>query len=371
MHNPWPESDPAVMAPADEHEELRQLVRQVLVKHADHEQVRTAADSDRGWSPELWRLLNEELEIAGMAVPEELGGAGYGVRELAIVLEEAGAALLPEPLLASAVLGSQAIVAADSSEDHRELLSALLRGDVVVTVALSGDEMPRAERDGISWHVSGVVPRVLQAAAADHLVLCAVGDAGPVLLVVDLAAADVDALTVMDITRRQATVRMDRTPARVLVGPARCEEVLTRLRRLALVAIASEHTGVIARLLESTCEYVAQREQFGRAIGSFQAIKHRLADVLVDLERARSASRYAAAMLDTDPEAAALAVAVASSVCADAAIRTAHESVQLHGGIGFTWEHFAHYYLRRVLGDEGLFGASREQRARIADLIGV
>lgn len=371
MHNPWPESDPAALAPVGEREELRHLVRQVLAKHADHEQVRAAADSERGWSQELWRLLNEELEIAGLAVPEELGGAGYGVSELAIVLEEAGAALLPEPLLASVVLGSQAILAADRIEDHRELLSDVLRGEAVVTVALGGDEMPRAECHGASWSVSGVVPRVLQAGAADHLVLRAASDAGPVLLVVDLGAAHVDALTVVDITRRQAAVRMDRTPARVLVGPARCEEVHTRLHRLALLAVASEHTGIIARLLESTCEYVGQREQFGRAIGSFQAIKHRLADVLVDLERARSASRYAAAMLDADPEAAALAVAVASAVCADAAIRAAHEAVQLHGGIGFTWEHFAHYYLRRVLGDEGLFGSSREQRARIADAIGV
>ncbi len=373
MHNPWPESDPAAMAPVDEHEELRQLVRQVLGKHANHEQVRAAANSEGGWSRELWRLLNEELEIAGLAVPEDLGGAGYGLAELAVVLEETGAALLPEPLLASAVLGSQAILAADSATDHRGLLSALIRGESVVTVALSGHELPRAERDGVSWYVSGVLPRVLQAAAADHLVLCAVGDEGPVLLVVDLDAARVDALTVMDITRRQATVHMDRTPARVLVGPARCGEVLTRLQRLALVAVASEHTGIIARLLESTCEYVVQREQFGRAIGSFQAIKHRLADVLVDLERARSASRYAAAMMDTDPdtEAAELAVAVASAVCADAAVRAAHEAVQLHGGIGFTWEHFAHYYLRRVLGDEGLFGSSRDQRARVADVIGV
>lgn len=371
MRNPWPESDPAAMVPADEHAELRQIVRQVLLKYADHEKVRTAADSERGWSPELWRLLNEELEIAGLAVPEEFGGADYGFGELAIVLEEAGAALLPEPLLASAVLGAQALLAADSTDDHRELFEALLRGEMVFTVALQGDEMPRAERDGVSWTVSGVVPRVLQAAAADRLVLCALGDKGPVLLVVDLEEVRVDALTVLDITRRQATVHLDRTPARVLVGPARCAEVLTRLRRLALVAVASEHTGIVARLLESTCEYVAQREQFGRAIGSFQAVKHRLADVLVDLERARSASRYAAAMLDADSEAADLAAAVASAACADAALRTAHEAVQLHGGIGFTWEHFAHYYLRRVLGDEGLFGSSREQRARIADLLGV
>lgn len=371
MQNPWPESDPTVMAPVEEHEELRQVVREVLGKHADHDQVRAAADSGRGWSEDLWRLLNEELEIGGLAVPEGLGGSGYGVRELAVVLEEAGGSLLPEPLLASAVLGTQALIAADRTDEHRDLIAGVVGGKAVVTLDLGGEDLPWAEQDGAGWHVSGTLPRVLLGAAADHAVVRAEGTQGRLLVVVDLAGTEVEALTVMDLTRRQARVRLDRAPARLLVGTERCEEVVTRLQLLTRVALAAEHTGIVARLLESTCAYVAQREQFGRPIGSFQAIKHRLADVLVDLERARSASRYAAAVLDTDPLAADLPAAVASAVCADAAVRTAHEAVQLHGGIGFTWEHFAHYYLRRVLGDEGLFGSSREQRARVADLIGV
>ncbi|WKN48470.1 acyl-CoA dehydrogenase family protein [Nocardioides sp. Arc9.136] len=360
------------MAPVAEHDELREVVRQVLAKHAGHEQVRSAAATERGWSEELWQLLNAELEVAGMAVPEERGGSGYGVRELAVLLEEAGGALLPEPLLASAVLGAQALAAADSADEHRPLLDALVAGRSVATVApLRGPVALRAERDGEAWLVSGVLPRVLQAGAADHLVCRAASERGEVLVVTGLAAARVEQLTVVDPTRRQARVSLERSPAALVVGTARHDEVVERLALLADVAVAAEHAGIVAHLLEATCAYVVQREQFGRPIGSFQAVKHRLADLLVDLERSRSAVRYAAAAMDADPVSAALPVAVAAAVCADAAVRTAHEAVQLHGGIGFTWEHFAHDYLRRVLGDEGLFGASRAQRATVAELIGV
>lgn len=373
MSNPWPESDPAVMAPVEEHEELRTVVRSVLQKYADHGQVRAAADSEAGYSAGLWCRLNRELEIGRLAMPEAQGGHGFGVRELAVLLEETGAALLPEPVLASAVLGAHALAAADDADGVAELLASVMAGDRVATVHLADVlESGLALTPGpAGWRLNGTARAVLQGAAADVVLLPAAGPDGVALVAVETSASLVEPRTVVDPTRRRADLHFTDAPARVLVGPEGCAEVVQRLRLLAQVAVAAEHTGLVAELLERTREYVGEREQFGRPIGSFQAIKHRLADVLVDLERARSASRYAAAVLGEDSAAAELAVSIASAVCADAAMRTALEAVQLHGGIGFTWEHRAHYYLRRVLGDEGLFGPSRERRARIAELVGL
>jgi len=371
MSQPWPESDPALLAPVEEHDQLRSIVRHVLAKHAGHEQVRTAADSALGWSADLWSRLNGELEIGGLAVPEGLGGAGFGVREVAVVLEEAGASLLPEPVLASAVLGCRALAAADDPEGVAGLRADALSGASVLTVSL-GTGLD-AVCHGSSWLLTGSVAGVLHAESSNHVVVVARTDAGPGLFLVACEHCSITPRQVVDLTRRQADVTLDSAPAVLLVAAPRAEVVLADLRRLALVALAAEHAGIVARLLDLTCEYVVQREQFGRAIGSFQAVKHRLADVLVDRERALSAARYAAALLDSDadPDEADLAAAIAAAVCQDAALRTAHETVQLHGGIGFTWEHQAHYYLRRVLGDEGLFGSSREHRAAIATLVGV
>lgn len=369
--NPWPELHPELLAPVPEREELRQIVREVLAKHADHEQVRAAADSATGYSSELWQLLNNELEISRLAVAEELGGNGFGLQELFVVVEECGAALLPEPVLSSAALGCQALAAADDPAGVADLLEPALSGELVVTAAIGTDPLTAVQDAQGGWRVSGTRARVLHGAAAGLVVVDAATPQGTLLLAVVAADVAVEPRTTVDLTRRQADLTFDAAPARPLVGVERAAGVMERLGLIGRAALAAEHTGIVGELLDRTCEYVVQRDQFGRAIGSFQAIKHRLADVLVDRERARSASRYAAAVLDGEPDTAALPVAVAATVCADAAMRTAHEAVQLHGGIGFTWEHRAHYYVRRALGDEGLFGATREQRARIADLVEV
>jgi alkylation response protein AidB-like acyl-CoA dehydrogenase len=371
MPQPWPESDPALMAPAEEHDELRDVVRRVLAKHATHEQVRAAADSATGWSPELWSRLNGELGISGLGVPEELGGAGFGVREVAVVLEEVGASLLPEPVLASAVLGCRAVASADDPDAVAGVRAAALSGEVVLTVSL-GAGMTAVEH-GSGWSVTGAADRVLHAAGADHVVVAAECGQGPALFLVAREQGVTTPRQVVDLTRRQADLALQQAPATLLVAAPRAADVIADLRRLARVGVAAEHAGIVSRLIDVTLEYVVQRRQFGRAIGSFQAVKHRLADVLLDRERALSAARYAAALLDSgaDPQEAELATEVAAAVCQDAAMRTAHEAVQLHGGIGFTWEHQAHYYLRRVLGDEGLFGSSRDHRAVIGDLVGV
>ena len=178
-------------------------------------------------------------------------------------------------------------------------------------------------------------------------------------------------LEALDLTRRQARLDLDGAPAHLIAHRDEADALLTELAILRRVGLAAEHVGMIEAMLDLTRTHLMQRHQFGRQLASFQVIKHRLADVLVDLERARSAARYAAAVFDQDPFSAELPSAVAAAVCTDAVIRVAHETVQLHGGIGFTWEHPAHYFLRRALGDEAAFGPARADRALVATLLGI
>jgi acyl-CoA dehydrogenase len=354
----WPDSDPGVLAPVAEHDDLCDVARALVALGPP---PGGAVDGGR-----LWRALTTELDLARIAVPEELGGAGYGLRELAVVLEETGAGLVPDPVLSSAVLGSCALVLAADRPGVAELLGAVLDGDARVTVRAGvHDELDVQSAGGEDVRVSGQLLRVLHGADAGHVVARAGGD----VLLVDVPAGAAQPCEVVDTTRAQADLRLDRAPGRVLLRGAAAEEGWARLTTVRDVAVAAEHTGIVGRLLDLTVDHVRTREQFGRPIGSFQAVKHRLADVLVARERCRSASRYAAARYDVDPIGARVPAVVAAAVCADAVVATAHEAVQLHGGIGFTWEHVAHRYVRRALGDEGLFGSAVQHRARLAEVL--
>jgi alkylation response protein AidB-like acyl-CoA dehydrogenase len=366
-----PERGPDVVAPVDEHDDLRSVTRAVLDKHGSIEQVRDAAATPAGYSVDLWRILASDVGVTALAVPEDLGGLGMGLRELAVVLEECGATLAPEPVLASAVLGVQTLLQADDPAAVADLLASGLSGERVLTLAWADAGALQLSGPPGALEVRGVVRRVLQGAVADVLVAPAVIDGSVVLVAVELADAVATDLRVLDTTRRQADVTIAGAPARVVVGQDGFARAAARLATLRRVAVASEHAGMIGDLLDLTVDYVRERQQFGRPIGSFQAVKHRLADLLVDRERARSAARFAAAVAAADPDAAELPSTVAAAICSDAVVRVAHEAVQLHGGIGFTWEHRAHLYVRRALGDEGLFGSARAHRSSVANLVGV
>ena len=360
-----PSADPSILTPVAEHEDLRDIVRAIVAKSGSPARsLSEAAPSD-----ETWKRLMSEVQVGLLSVPEALGGAGFGLREVGVVLEETGAALLPEPVL-TAVVAAQALAASD---DPTDLLESVASGAEIAAVAWSSPTEVRADLLDGGWVVDGTAARVLQAETAHHLIVPAVTETGPALFVVDLGqdAATVTARRVLDGTRPPADVALVGAPAVQLIGPDRFAQAWSTITTAATIGVAAEHTGMAAHLLETTTAYLLEREQFGRAIASFQAIKHRLADLLVDLERARSASRYAAAIFDRDPEEAFLAARIAAAVCQDVVIRAAHEAVQLHGGIGFTWEHPAHLYVRRALGDEGLFGSARTHRATVATLVGV
>lgn len=372
---PRPEADPSIILPSPEREELRSVVTQFLARHGDHESIRASVETEAGYSEARWKTLNDDLQIAALAVPEELGGHGFGFGELGVVLEETGAALLPEPILASAIVGCQALVRADHPAAVGELLGEVMEGRRTLGIALDAT----VTLSGVAGEtvVDGVVEAVHWGETVDSLVVVATSgvdesSGAPVLVVVDLFGAERTPREGVDLTRRRADIALASAPATIIVGAERVERVLHELRLIRDASLAAEHSGIASHLVDLTVEYVSQRQQFDRSIGSFQAIKHRLADMLVARERARAAALYAMAVLDevdaTDVE---LAVAVAASVCADAATENAYEAIQLHGGIGFTWEHSAHFYLRRMLGDEGAFGGGRDARRTIADLVGV
>jgi len=371
----WPEGDPSLLAPVAEHDDLREVIRDILGDHATHELVRQAAESDIGYSTELWALLNAKMNVGTLALPQDRGGLGYGVSLLAVVLEEAGRALLPEPLLISAVLAARAV--AGAAEVPGELVDGVLDGRLVASVALGEhavSELAASAAGRARTTVSGHIGRVMYGAAAQLVVTTVGAGDDQCLYLVDLrdpSAVRRTELEVLDLTRRQAAVQLSSAPAYLLAGPRECPGLLAQLTVLRSVAVAAEQVGIIEALLELTRGYTVQRHQFGRPLASFQAVKHRLADLLVDLERARSAARYAAALLDQDASAAALPAAVAGAVCADAVVRVALDTVQLHGGVGFTWEHPAHFYVRRALADEATFGSGASHRAAVADLLGI
>ncbi|NUS91707.1 MAG: acyl-CoA dehydrogenase [Nocardia sp.] len=369
---PWPRAEPATLTPAPEQEQLRETLRALLARHSDIAQVRAVADSDAGYSEPLWRLLVDEMSASTLAVPEEFGGLGYSTAELAVVLEECGRALVCEPVLHSAVLGTQALLTA--AADTTGLLPGALTGRSFVTVSAldpATDDL-HAHPDGDGWRIDGTVTHLPGGTTADIAVASAAAPDGRRLFALRLGPDTVRRpREVLDPTRRQADLTVRDCPAVALTVPESTRATTARLQDLATLAIACENTGLVDRLVELTVEYAGTRYQFGRPIGSFQAVKHRAADLLVALERARSASRYAAAVYAADPDAARLAVAVAGAVCADAAVFAAYEAVQLHGGVGFTWEHPVHSYLRRALGNEAAQGDSRTHRARIAELIGI
>lgn len=318
-------------------------VRRLLADRCTETDVRRVMDSGTGHDPDLWRAL-ADMGVPGLAIAPEHGGAGLGPVELGLVMEEAGAALLPSPLL-SCVTAAALLAAGDATD----LLAGIADGSRIMTVAFAGAADWTA-RDGVvvvDGRASGTARFVTDAAIADTILLAT--DEGVYL---PLHAPRVAPLPVFDRTRRMADVTFDGEVRRV--GDA---AAVRAALDLAVVALAGEQAGVARRVLEMTVGYAAERHQFGRAIGSFQAIKHMAADLLLESESATSAARDAAEQLAAGSREKDAAVALAAFACADAAVRCTKDAIQMHGGIAFTWAHPAHLYLRRARSAAQLFGA--------------
>lgn len=343
-----------------EQQQLRDSIRRLLARSSD---TRAAMMSPDGFDRTQWARLCTEVGVAGLAVPEEYGGLGATLSETAVVLGELGRALTPSPLLGSAVLAAQAVLASGDAAACRRLLPDIAAGTAIATLVWAGadgrwspDAVAVSTVDG---RLSGAAHYVLDGTVADVLLVVAHDGDGLGLFEVDPAAVHREHTPSMDLTRRLATVRLSGADGR-RIGSGDFRDALTHVRDVALAALSAEQVGAARRCLELTVEYTQTRVQFGRPIGSFQALKHRMADLHVLVETAESAALAALTAEDLP-----LAAAVAKIHCSEAFRAVAAEMVQLHGGIAITWEHDAQLYLKRAHGSAQLFGQPREHLARL------
>lgn len=359
-------------------EELRRYARQWLDDKAPLEMVRQTMDTDAGFEPALWKEMGE-LGWLGIAVPEEHGGAGYGFGEVAVLGEEMGRGLFGSPFLSSVVMGTTLVQALGTPEQVDELVPPLVSGDKRLSVALvdGGGRAADGFDTGViggngGWTITGSKRFVVDGHTADTVLVAASTDAGVVVLMVDGDAAGLTRtrLDTMDLTRPLADLDFDGVPAIQLgeEGPGAAAALGSMLDR-AVGYLAMEQVGGARACLDMAVEYAKTRHQFGRAIGSFQAVKHMCAEMLVEVESAKSAAYHLAAALDNDPSEVPVAARLAKSYCSEAFFRCAADTIQIHGGIGFTWEHNAHLYFKRAKSSELMFGDPAEHRRRLADLL--
>lgn len=364
----------------DEQEQLRKALR-ALIERSSAPDVRSPDAADPGHDRTLWTRLATEIGAHALAIPERHGGAGFSLLESMIVVEELGRRLVASPFLASAVLGSAALVESGDQAACDRLLPHVASGDSIATLGWaepdtgwSAERLDTTARrvDG-AWRLTGSKQHVLDGAAADVVLVLARTDRGPTLFEVDPAAAARCRTTSvpMDPTRRTARFDFRDTPATLVGTDGAATPVMRRCTDVAAAALAAEQVGAAHRWLYETVEYTKVRRQFGRPIGSFQALKHRMADLLVEVESARSASYAASWAVSTRDSRASEFAAMAKSYCSQAYHDVAAEGIQLHGGIGITWEHEAHLHLKRAHSAAQLFGSPREHRHHLEQLLGL
>ncbi len=362
-------------------QDLRDAVRSVLAERADWPAVLARTETSETYDTGLWRVLAADVGCAGLLIPDAHGGAGASYREAAVVAEETGRAVAPVPFLGSAVVATAALLAAPDAD----LLAGLAAGTVTAALAVPFASRPADDRPGAvrvvapqpgdpagQVRLTGTVTGVADALPASVLLVPADGvPAGLYAVRAGAPGLTMTPVVSLDQTRQLADLTLDSVPGRLLAaGPDAAAAVRAGLTAGAAM-LAAEQLGLAERCLEITVSYLKVRYQFARPIGSFQALKHRLADLWVAVSQARAAARYAAACLaETDPD-TPVAVALAKAACGDAATLAAQECVQLHGGIGFTWEHPAHLYLKRAKSSSIGFGTPDWHRAALASLAGL
>ncbi|MFC5181392.1 acyl-CoA dehydrogenase family protein [Actinomadura harenae] len=353
----------------EELRELRATLRRFFAEHAPVAEARRLMATTGGLDRDLWHRMAAELGLQGLAVPEEHGGSGFGVRELAVVFEEMGRVLFCGPFLATAGLALPAALAADATD----VLPGIADGTTIATVAWTEDDRwdapPAAScENGV---LNGVKTYVLDGHTADLVLVTALYDGATSLFAVDGDAPGLTRtpLPTLDQTRKLARLDFTDVPARLLTRNG--DAALARARDVAAALLAAEQVGGAERALEMTVDYVKVRKQFGRPIGSFQAVKHRCADMFVQVESARSAMLNAADTADGAPDELPVAAALAKAFCSDAYFHVAGETIQLHGGIGFTWEHDAHLFFKRAKASQEFLGPPAGHRRRLAGLVGI
>ncbi len=365
----------------EEQEELRKTVRQFLEAKSAEDAVREQMETDAGYDTAVWSQMGEQMGLQGLIVPEEFGGSGYGYVELGIVLEEMGRSLLCAPFFSTVVLAANTLIHSGDEAAKAAHLPGIAAGETIATVAFtepSGkwDESGitlEASGSGSDFTLNGTKMFVLDGHTANLIIVAARTAKGVSLFTVagDAAGLTRTALSTMDQTRKQAKLEFSNTPATLLGAEGEGWTILSTVLDLAAVGLAAEQVGGAQKVLEMAVEYAKVRVQFGRPIGSFQAIKHKCADMLLEVESAKSAAYYgmwcAAEMNDELPSVASLAKAY----CSEAYFHATAENIQIHGGIGFTWEHPAHLYFKRAKSSELLFGDPTYHRELLAQRIGI
>jgi alkylation response protein AidB-like acyl-CoA dehydrogenase len=364
---------------SDEQRALRNAVADVLARHSGEAQVRALMATDTGFDPAVWREL-AAMGLTGLLIGEEYGGAGAGPVEMGIAMEEMGRALLVSPFLSTAVLAPSLLAEVGDAAECAAVLPRIATGDLIATVAFAEDgsaQLPEtiatsAGAIGDAWHVTGYKHFVLDGQSANLLYVLAGTDAGPAVFAVDAGAPGlaVTPLATVDPTRKQCRLQFVDTPARLVGRLGAGVEAFTAALDRSAVALLSEQAGGARRAVEMATDYAKTRYQFGRAIGSFQAVKHMCADMLLEAESAVSAARFVAGSFAAQAPSRIADLALAQAYCSDAFVFVAATNIQVHGGIGFTWEHPAHLYLRRARSDAQLLGSPSWHRERYMQQIG-
>ena len=365
----------------EEQEELRKTVRQFLDAKSSEAAVREQMETEAGFDAAVWSQMAEQMGLQGLAIPEEFGGSGYSYVELGIVLEEMGRALLCAPFFSSVVLAANTLIQSGDDAAKAAHLPGIASGETIATLAFT-EPSGKWDESGItmeasgsvdSWTLNGTKMFVLDGHTANLIIVAARTGKGVSLFTVagDAAGLTRTALSTMDQTRKQAKLEFSNTPATLLGAEGEGWNTLSTVLDLAAVGLAAEQVGGAQKVLEMAVDYAKVRVQFGRPIGSFQAIKHKCADMLLEVESAKSAAYYgmwcAAEMNDELPSVASLAKAY----CSEAYFHATAENIQIHGGIGFTWEHPAHLYFKRAKSSELLFGDPTYHRELLAQRIGI
>ena len=366
-----------------ERDELHSTARALLGRSSSSEQVRRAVATDAGYDPDLWAQM-VELGWTTIHVPEHLGGAGCGYADLAVVVHELGRSLTPSPFLASAVLATGALVEAQPSEAANEALAGIVAGTSIGSVAFASVEGSYEVSElGVTWALDGATVQldgeagfVLDADVADVLVVAGRATDGTTAVVLvgsKTAGLRVESTPTVDLTRRLFRVSFDRVQLgadRLLAEPgAPSAALLDRVLALGVVAAAGDAVGAAEQALESTAAYARERTQFGKPIGTFQAVKHHCANMAVSVESSRAATRAAAAELDADRSGWRTTAGITASYVGPACSDACALAMRVHGGIGFTWEHDTHLQMKRVKLDQTLFGSPSWHRRRLADAV--
>ncbi len=366
---------------SEEQDQLREFVRSFLEDKSSEEAVREQMATEQGYDAAVWSQMAEQLGLQSLIIPEEHGGQGFGYVELIVVLEEMGRSLLCAPYFSSVVLAANTLIHSGDADAQAAVLPGIASGETIATLAFT-EENGKWDESGITMTASGSGSDftldgskmyVLDGHVANEIIVAARTDAGVSLFHVagDASGLTRTALATMDQTRKQARLDFAGTPAKLIGEDGGGWAVLEKVLDLAAVALAAEQVGGAQMVLDMAVEYAKVRVQFGRPIGSFQAIKHKCADMLLEVESAKSAAYYAgwcaSELNDELPSVASLAKAY----CSEAYFHAAAENIQIHGGIGFTWEHPAHLYFKRAKSSELLFGDPTYHRELLAQRIGI